>query len=179
MSQRSPDEERGEPTYEPLPTRTPPRKRLGLVTELPARTSGGPHHEKTPNFDMTSSHDSGSRDNDVHEELARIKQENAQLNEALRSRTVLGQATGFLMAELHLSPDEAFAALTTLSSYANRKVRDIAADVVAAANVSRARERAHPAALPELLRLLPKIWPDQPRSGVRRNRVVRAGEDAP
>jgi len=174
MSQRSLDEERGEPASETLLTgmpptapepitrrsgrvrpASPPRRELGLVPELPELPDG------------------------VHAELARMKQENAQLNEALRSRTVLGQATGLVMASLHLSSDEAFAALTKLSSHGNRKVRDVAAGVVAAANASRDREMAHPTAMPELLRLLPESWPDQPQPGVRRNRVVRTGEEAP
>ena len=198
MSQRSCDEERGEPASETLLTRmtptapepmprrsgptrpaSPPRGELALVAELPARTSGSPNDEETPTCEMTSPHDSRSRDNGVHDELARIRQENAQLNEALRSRTVLGQATGLLMASLHLSPDEAFAALTKLSSHENRKVRDVAAGVVAAANASRARELAHPAALPELLRLLPESRPDRPQPGARRKRVVQPGDHTP
>jgi ANTAR domain len=172
MSQRSSDEERGEPASEISLTRMTP------TAPEPVTGSSGPARP-TPNVDMTSPHDPGSRDNGVHEELARIKQENAQLHEALRSRTVLGQATGLLMATLHLSPDEAFAALVKMSSYRNRKVRDVAAGVVAGANASRAREMAHPVALPELLLLLPETWPDRPRPGVRRNMAVRPGEDTP
>ena len=197
MSQRSSDE-RGEPASETFLTRvtptapepmtrrsgparptSPPRRELGLVPELPARSSGSPHEQETPSCETTIPRDPGARDTGVHEELARIKLENAQLNEALRSRTVLGQATGLLMATLHLSPDEAFAALTKMSSLRNRKVRDVAAGVVAAANASRARERAHPAALPELLRLLPETWSDHAQPGMRRNSVVGTGEDAP
>jgi len=197
MSQRSSDEERDEPASETFLTRStpttpepmtrrsgrarptsPPRGELGLVAALPARTSGSPHHEETTNVEMTSPHCPGSGDDGLHEELARIKQENAQLHEALRSRTVLGQATGLLMATLHLSPEEAFGALSKLSADRNRKVRDVAAGVVAAANASRAQEMAHPAALPDLLRLLPETLPDQPRSGVRRNGAARTDEDA-
>ncbi len=99
-----PSTRRSRPGRPPLPS----RGELGLVAELPAHSSGNPH-----------------------DELARITQENAQLHEALRSRTVLGQATGLLMAALRLSPDEAFAALTKMSSHENRKVRDVAAGVVA------------------------------------------------
>ena len=161
MSQRSFEKQRGEPASEtsltpmtataPRPkTRpknrrsrpgvppSPPHRELGLVAELPARTSGDPRGDQAPTFEVTSPVCPELRDNGVHEELVRIKQENAQLYEALRSRTVLGQATGLLMATLNLSPDEAFAALTTMSSHENRKVRDVAADVVAAAKATRA-----------------------------------------
>jgi len=197
MSQRSSDEERDEPASETFLTRmtptapepitrrsgpagptSPPRGELGLVAALHARTSGSPPDEETTNIEMTRAHCPEAGDDGLHEELTRIKQENAQLHEALRSRTVLGQATGLLMATLHLSPEEAFAALSKLSADRNRKVRDVAAGVVSAANAARTQQMAHPAALPDLLRLLPETLPDQPRSGVRRNGAARTGEDA-
>ena len=73
----------------------------------------------------------------VCEELVRAREETAQLKQALHSRTVIGQATGVLMATSNLAPAEAFAELTRMSSHANRKLRDIAAEVVAAAGASR------------------------------------------
>ena len=103
---------------------------------MPVPTTRCPHDAETP-IDMMSPYEPGSPDNGVHEELARIKRENAQLYEALRTRTVIGQATGLLMARLDLSPDEAFAELTKMSSYANRKLRDVAATLVAEANTSK------------------------------------------
>jgi hypothetical protein len=127
---------------------------------------------------MTSPYTPGSRDDDVHEELARIKQENAHLNEALRSRTVIGQATGLLMATLDLSPDEAFAELTKMSSHANRKVRDVAATVVAAANATAAQPIAHRVALRELLGLVHEASCEGQQPAVRRGRAVRTSEDA-
>ena len=87
----------------------------------------------------------------MYDELTRTKEENAHLKEALHSRTVIGQATGLLMATLRMSPDDAFAELVRMSSHANRKVRDIAAEVVAAAIDSSARDRLHPAELPRSL----------------------------
>jgi GAF domain-containing protein len=60
------------------------------------------------------------------------------LNEALRTRKVIGQAIGMLMNEYTLNQDAAFGFLVRMSSHGNVKIRDIAADMVAEAN-----ERAH------------------------------------
>ena len=54
-----------------------------------------------------------------------------QLQEAMEYRAVIEQAKGIVMAERHCTPDEAFAVLTKLSQDNNRKVRDIAAALVA------------------------------------------------
>lgn len=50
---------------------------------------------------------------------------------ALDSRAVIEQAKGMLVAEYGYAPDVAFKRLSVLSQNTNRKVRDIAADVVA------------------------------------------------
>jgi GAF domain-containing protein len=57
----------------------------------------------------------------------------AQLEQALSSRAVIEQAKGILMLTLHCSEDAAFAELRTRSQHANRKVREIAFDIVDAA----------------------------------------------
>ena len=49
-----------------------------------------------------------------------------QLEEGLRTRKMIGQAVGLLMAHEGLSSDEAFGRLATVSQAANIKVRDIA-----------------------------------------------------
>ncbi len=54
----------------------------------------------------------------------------AQMRDAMRSRAVIEQAKGVLMAARHCSADQAFALLTQASQRTNRKLRDIAADVV-------------------------------------------------
>jgi AmiR/NasT family two-component response regulator len=59
-----------------------------------------------------------------------VKQLAEQLQVALDTRVVIEQAKGFLMAE-GCSPEEAFEALKAKSQSENRKLRDIAADVVA------------------------------------------------
>jgi len=53
-----------------------------------------------------------------------------QLQEALVSRAVIDQAKGILMAELRCTPDEAFTELARLSSRQERKLRDLAQEIV-------------------------------------------------
>ena len=55
----------------------------------------------------------------------------AGLREANESRTVIGQAQGILMAQHRIDADQAFALLTRLSQNRNRKLRDVAGDVIA------------------------------------------------
>jgi GAF domain-containing protein len=53
-----------------------------------------------------------------------------QLQEALTSRAVIGQAKGILMGQRGMGVDEAFAVLRTTSQRENRKLRDIAQELV-------------------------------------------------
>ena len=55
---------------------------------------------------------------------------NGQLMEALTSRDVIGQAKGIIMERERVDADRAFAILKSTSQRANRKLRDIAQDVV-------------------------------------------------
>lgn len=59
-----------------------------------------------------------------------------RLNEALRSRATIDQAVGVLVAREHLKPAEAFEMLRTASQRLNVKIRDIAGEIVAAAQSS-------------------------------------------
>ncbi|MFG1928688.1 ANTAR domain-containing protein [Cryptosporangium sp. NPDC048952] len=52
---------------------------------------------------------------------------------AMASRAVIEQAKGILIARHGCSPEEAFGQLTQMSQHANRKLRDIAAALVAQA----------------------------------------------
>ena len=61
-----------------------------------------------------------------------------QLTEAMRTRDIIGQATGVLMARLNLDAQEAFARLVRTSQQENVKVRDIAFRVVEAVGVKNA-----------------------------------------
>jgi AmiR/NasT family two-component response regulator len=67
----------------------------------------------------------------VDHELEAAEESNRHLLEALASRTVVGQATGIIMERYKLDPDAAFAVLLRISSERNRKVREIAEQLVA------------------------------------------------
>jgi AmiR/NasT family two-component response regulator len=54
-----------------------------------------------------------------------------QLQEALDSRIVIEQAKGIIMATTRSGPDNAFQLLVRQSQSENRKLREIAADIVA------------------------------------------------
>lgn len=53
-----------------------------------------------------------------------------QLQQALQSRDVIGQAKGIIQAREHIGPDEAFERLRTMSQNRNVKLRDLARAVV-------------------------------------------------
>lgn len=59
-----------------------------------------------------------------------------QLAEGLESRDVIGQAKGMLMAREQIDADRAFDRLKEMSQHQNRKLRDVAADLVAEANAA-------------------------------------------
>jgi GAF domain-containing protein len=63
-----------------------------------------------------------------------------QLEEAMESRSVIEQAKGVLMATKAIGADAAFDELRTASQHENRKLRDLAAEVVAAAAAGRPAE---------------------------------------
>ncbi len=67
----------------------------------------------------------------AHAALAvkRIRREDAA-SRAIDSRTVIGQAEGLLMAKYRISADQAFAVLTRCSQASNRRLREIATEVV-------------------------------------------------
>ena len=56
-----------------------------------------------------------------------------QMQAAMESRAVIEQAKGILMGGRRCSPEEAFRILTELSQRSNRKLRDVAAALVASA----------------------------------------------
>ncbi len=55
----------------------------------------------------------------------------ADLNDAIRTRTTIGQAVGIIMERYGLSDERAFAFLTRLSQHGNVKLRLVAAEIVA------------------------------------------------
>jgi GAF domain-containing protein len=60
-----------------------------------------------------------------------------QLEEAMASRSVIEQAKGVLMATMAIEADAAFDVLRTASQHENRKLRELAAEVVAGASAGR------------------------------------------
>jgi AmiR/NasT family two-component response regulator len=68
----------------------------------------------------------------VGEELAQAHDKIANLEIALASSRRIGMAIGILMARFNVRDDAAFDLLRTASQRQNRKVRDIAEDVVLA-----------------------------------------------
>ena len=52
------------------------------------------------------------------------------MQKAMENRAVIEQAKGIIIGERHCTPDQAFALLTKLSQETNRKLRDVATDLV-------------------------------------------------
>lgn len=76
------------------------------------------------------------------------------LFDALASRDMIGQAKGILMREHSITSEQAFSTLTHVSQHDNRKLRDVAARVVEAAN-SVAREYSPDSGLALTVRFRP------------------------
>ena len=55
---------------------------------------------------------------------------NDQLREALATRDLIGQAKGMIMVTNGCDADEAFEVLRRASQHSNRKLRDVAADMI-------------------------------------------------
>jgi AmiR/NasT family two-component response regulator len=64
------------------------------------------------------------------EALRHAREEIDTLKEALRTRTIIGQATGLLMSEHALTAEAAFSRLVEMSQNTNVKLRDIATEMV-------------------------------------------------
>lgn len=62
--------------------------------------------------------------------LAHSEHANTTLRRALETRTVIGQAQGVLMARQSIDADEAFDILRRASQRTNRKLREVAAEIV-------------------------------------------------
>jgi hypothetical protein len=66
----------------------------------------------------------------LRRDTERLETEVAQLRQAMASRAVIEQAKGIIMATTRCDPDRAFALLVDQSQAENRKLREIAADLV-------------------------------------------------
>lgn len=102
----------------------------------------------------------------------------AQLRQAVDSRTVIGQAVGLLMAQSRSRAETALEALKRQSQHANRKVRDIAEELVATHEtmVGRAVAAAAVPAPAELPPAAAPAEPDRPETPVPRPRARRPAE---
>ena len=76
------------------------------------------------------------------EKAADLAHGNATLREALETRTVIGQAQGILMARQKIGAEDAFDILRRASQRTNRKLRDIAAEMVAGVGPAPAQARS-------------------------------------
>ena len=65
-------------------------------------------------------------------ELAELRTENAQLRDALESRTVIEQAKGVLSERFCLVPEQAFEVLLRAARRESRKLHDLAYEVLGA-----------------------------------------------
>jgi len=61
----------------------------------------------------------------------RLNDQVMNLNRAMQSRSTIEQAVGIVIANTGKPPDEAFRVLVQLSQRSNRKLRDIASELVA------------------------------------------------
>jgi ANTAR domain len=75
-----------------------------------------------------------SRESDLSTAVDALRTENSQLREALEARALIEQAKGILMAQHACDADAAFTMLSTISRAERRKVRHVAAAVVAGAS---------------------------------------------
>ncbi len=71
-----------------------------------------------------------SVDDDLLMMLERLDEQVRSLQEALQSNRRIGVAVGIVMSELRITESAAFEALRRLSMDRNRKLRDVAEDVI-------------------------------------------------
>lgn len=120
------------PQYVPVAVRQGLRSQLGLRLYVGEDGALG-----SLNFYSTSSEDISEEAKATAELFAAHAaialshaQERETLNQALRSRKVIGQALGILMERYEMDEDRAFAFLVRASSHGHIKLRDIAQQVV-------------------------------------------------
>jgi hypothetical protein len=81
-------------------------------------------------------------------DVGKCIEQTAHLRAALASRPVIDQAKGILIATHGCSPEDAFDMLCTASQRSNRKLRDIARDVVRSAQEGAGGRAGRPAVTP-------------------------------
>lgn len=130
LVERLPNEQRW-PRYVPEAAKTGLRAQLGVQLQTGEGTIGG------LNFYSTTADSIGSETRKIAElfaahvtdALSRSLYEQ-QLNDAISSRQVIGQALGIVMERYQIDQDRAFEYLTRASSTSNTKLRTVADEVV-------------------------------------------------
>lgn len=129
------DEQRW-PNYVPLARRAGVRSQLAVKLYLDEGTLGGINFYSTTEDDVSDDAQSLARLFATHAAIALgHAQEREHLNEGMQARRVIGQAIGILMERYEMNEDRAFAFLVRASSHRNIKLRGVAQELVADANV--------------------------------------------
>lgn len=79
---------------------------------------------------------------DAADELERLRELLAQVDELLKTRPIIDMAKGIIIARDHCTPDEAFDALVEASQRTNRPVVEIARELVDQARRDGVEERS-------------------------------------
>lgn len=133
------------PAYVPQALRLGLRSQLGVQLVIDSHRMGGLNLYSTEVDEIDTDVAHGAELFAAHAALALgFARRNEDLNSALATRTIIGQAIGLLMAEFAMNDDQGFAYLKRQSSVSNTKLRDVAAGVV-----DRANGRADGARVPE------------------------------
>jgi GAF domain-containing protein len=123
------------PHYVPAAAHQGVRSQMGYRLYVEGRTMGGLNFYSTESDDVPEDAGEIAELFAVHATVAlgrAIEEEN--LNIALATRQLIGQAVGLTMARFEISNDRAFQYLVRASSTANIKLRAVADEVVAQAN---------------------------------------------
>jgi hypothetical protein len=112
-------------------------KEFGIGSQLGFQFLAEPHARGGVNLYSTHSHALTAESRQLGAMFANLaaaamgwSREHANLNEALTTRTEIGQATGIVMERYRLDPDRAFGFLVRTSQTANVKQRMVAAGIV-------------------------------------------------
>lgn len=119
------------PQYVPAAAREGVRSQLAVQLRGPKDALGGLNLYSTENFEIDSEAVHVAELLAIHAAIALSNaQHQGQLQDAIESRTVIGQAVGMVMERYQLDAGRAFDYLVRASSHANVKLRVIAQEVV-------------------------------------------------
>jgi GAF domain-containing protein len=132
------------PRYIPRAAQLGLRAQMGLQLVLDEHKIGGLNLYSTEADEIDPDVAHGAELFAHHAALALgFARRNEDLNTALGSRKIIGQAIGLVMAEFTVTEDQAFAYLRRISSITNTKLRDVAAKIVDHANDKAAAQAPH------------------------------------